>query len=472
MRSLFGEPETAQQGSSAPAQWGEIQWLLMGAAWIAGALFFQGCGSQGAQGRILDAGWTDGNVVGDAGDGGGDSSEMDAGRTCDGSDISDLPLVEAGRLALGTSVRDQIQEACQVDEWSFAAPSGASIQLGLASVGLQQVRAQILWPDDTKAASPIAEVTAPGGRAPRQVTFVPERSGEFMVRVFTRDPTAQEHYSLELSCLDHCRLVTTRYPILLVHGWTGFDQIGPLTYFYGVADALTEDGYLVHAVQLDPYNSTEIRSLQLTDQVLDFLVESRSRKVDLIAHSQGGLDCRRMISTIGLGDRVSALVTIATPHHGTPVADVALGYLPGATDEALDFLLNLLGATVTGSQSDAKAAFRSMSRRYVEDEFNPSNPDDPRVEYLSWTGLTCPFGRRCGDVCDVEIRWSYDLIESMEGDNDGIVPVDSAVWGEYQGTLPADHFDEVGQIAGVTGPNFDHIEFYRMVAGELAARGH
>ena len=102
---------------------------------------------------------------------------------------------------------------------------------------------------------------------------------------------------------------------------------------------------------------------------------------------------------------------------------------------------------------------------------NPENPDDPRVEYLSWTGLTYPFGRRCGDVCEVEIRWSYDLMYAMDGDNDGIVLVASGFWGQFQGTLPADHFDEVAQLLGVTGPNFDHIEIYRMVAEEWAARG-
>ncbi len=72
----------------------------------------------------------------------------------------------------------------------------------------------------------------------------------------------------------------------------------------------------------------------------------------------------------------------------------------------------------------------------------------------------------------MEIRWSYDLISTMDGDKDGIVPVASGIWGKFQGTLPADHFDEVGQLLGVTGPNCDHIEFYRMVAEELAARGH
>ena len=135
-------------------------------------------------------------------------------------------------------------------------------------------------------------------------------------------------------------------------------------------------------------------------------------------------------------------------------------------------MLELLGATAVGSESDAEASFESMTTSYVQDTFNPANPDDPRVSYVSYKGKTCPLGITCGDVCDVEIRWSYDLIYLQAGDNDGIVPVSSASWGDDRGELAADHFDEVGQLFGITGPNFDHEEFYSGVALDLALEGH
>src|SRR5207249_8887306 len=45
------------------------------------------------------------------------------------------------------------------------------------------------------------------------------------------------------------------------------------------------------------------------------------RSVNIVAHSMGGLDARYAISQLGLGGRVASLITIGTPHLGTPLAD-------------------------------------------------------------------------------------------------------------------------------------------------------
>jgi triacylglycerol esterase/lipase EstA (alpha/beta hydrolase family) len=297
------------------------------------------------------------------------------------------------------------------------------------------------------------------------------RSGEFFLAVRGVDVRPALSYSLSVECTAGCDLEATRFPVVMVHGWTGFGEIGPVEYFYGVYDDLMPRGYLLYIAELDPYNSTEVRSGQLAAQIDDFLVRGRARKVDIVAHSQGGLDARRAVSTLMYGDSVGALATIATPHRGTVIADIALGTLPGPGEEALFFLLNLIGATATGREQEARDSFASLTEDYVQNVFNPANPDDPRVTYISWTGLTCLYAIECGDACDVEIRWSYDIIYLNRGDNDGIVPVSSAPWGDYMGEIPADHFDEVGQLFGVTGPNFHHLEFYHDVMLEIAGRG-
>ena len=58
--------------------------------------------------------------------------------------------------------------------------------------------------------------------------------------------------------------------------------------------------------------------------------------------------------------------------------------------------------------------------------------------------------------------------------NDGLVTVQSARWGTFIGCYPADHFDEVGQIAH-TGPNpesgFDHVVLYRDLVRRLRDDG-
>src|SRR4051794_21594508 len=115
------------------------------------------------------------------------------------------------------------------------------------------------------------------------------------------------------------------YPVILAHGMAGFERIGPLNYFFNVASDLRAHGETVFESQVSPYNSSGVRAAELATFIDDTLRTTKACKVNLVAHSQGGLDGRYLISTLHYGDRVAALATVGTPHQGTPVADVALG---------------------------------------------------------------------------------------------------------------------------------------------------
>jgi triacylglycerol lipase len=284
------------------------------------------------------------------------------------------------------------------------------------------------------------------------------------------------------------------YPMVLCHGFTGFEKIGPISYFYGVAEALRADGHEVYTPVVDPYNSSEIRGAELQKQVEAILASTGAAKVNLICHSQGGLDCRYVASN--LGERVASVVTIATPHHGTPVADIATGDLPGPVKAAVDALLNLIGAAISGGKGDqdSDAALKAMSSAGAL-AFGRAHPDDPRVAYYSIAGRSnmASGDDTCGSATQAPFvaRWnSYldqvDALLSPTGtilsnnvspppSNDGLVPVGSAHYGTFLGCIPADHFDEVCQIAGDVpgnGNKFDCVLFYRQLAEWLVARGY
>jgi triacylglycerol esterase/lipase EstA (alpha/beta hydrolase family) len=406
-----------------------------------------------------------------------DADEDDGGPDADEDEPlecgPELEVVDRGVLELdGGAVAGEV-EPCSVDRYALVAAYGSRVELELTLRGLFGVEAAVAYPDAADWDRRLAEASAIEIGAPVELELEPHRSGEYAVLVRAALPEVAQRYDLAARCAAGCDLEATRYPILLVHGWTGFDEIGPLEYFYHVPDELVGHGYLVAVATLDPYNSIEVRAGQLAPQVDELLTEARATKVNIIAHSQGGLDSRHLITTLGYGDRVASLTTIATPHQGTPICDVALGILPGPGEEVLAGLLNLIGAGVMGSdESDARASFASLSEDYVQNVFNPATPDDPRVHYISWMGRTCLLGDDCGDVCDVEIFWSYEILLSISGENDGIVPVSSAPWGDYRGEVPADHFDEVGQLFGVTNENFDHLAFYLERARDLIRDGH
>jgi hypothetical protein len=56
--------------------------------------------------------------------------------------------------------------------------------------------------------------------------------------------------------------------------------------------------------------------------------------------------------------------------------------------------------------------------------------------------------------------------------NDGLVSVASAKWGHFMGCVPADHTEEVCQIANpVAGSGFRCQDFYRGIANWLDSQG-
>lgn len=396
-------------------------------------------------------------------------------------DPADLALAERGYLPRGHDAGGELLPACAEHRWYVAFPDESSWQIRLTRKdGPGPLRAVLAYPDEPADLLWQTALTPPlvSGDQPAEAIFAVPRSGEFAIHVRSDSPDQPAVYDLQFVCVLGCDRETTRFPVVLVHGWTGFQSIGPLTYFYNVTNDLESLGYPVEVALLDPYNSSTVRSGQLAEQVSEFLVGQRARKVDLLGHSQGGIDSRAVVASHGFGDRVSALVTVASPHRGTYVTDLALGLAPGGVEAALSGLLNLLGAVTAQQKSDAAASFYSLSESYMQGEFNPMNPDDPRVQYISYTGRTCdavgflnPLND-CHDLVDPLIGWSYAILQLARGANDGLVTIDSAMWGDYRGEMGADHIDEVGQILGVTDPNFSHLEFYRGLARDLAWEAH
>lgn len=263
-------------------------------------------------------------------------------------------------------------------------------------------------------------------------------------------------------------------PIVLMHGMAGFESIGPAEYFYGVADALRDDGYTVLVTVVDPFQSVEIRAAQAKEQIDAFMQENGVVRVHLIGHSQGGLDARFAVSSLGLGDRVATVTTIATPHRGIELVDVSTGVLGGDAGAALIALSSAFLGTTTGTQADLAAQLKEIGHGYCHDVFNPENPDDARVEYYSVSGVTQPWltvDLTSTDIVDPLMLPAYWMNVALESENDGLVPLESAKWGEFLGTVPADHLDEMGWFPEIPQPAFDHLAFYRKLGAFVNGDG-
>src|SRR5262249_25581530 len=159
--------------------------------------------------------------------------------------------------------------------------------------------------------------------------------------------------------------------------------------------------------------------VELRDQILKWTDEP----INLIAHSMGGLDCRRLITHLGMAHRVASLTTVATPHRGTHVAD----WFCANFQHRFPLLLTLeaLGMNIDGFR-DCKTNFCTS--------FNDSTPNHPDVRYFSYGASVSP--QRLTPM----LRRTWQILSPVEGANDGLVSVQSAHWGEYLGTLSVDHF--------------------------------
>lgn len=263
-------------------------------------------------------------------------------------------------------------------------------------------------------------------------------------------------------------------PIVLAHGLLGFNELTPIPflpsvqYWHGIKDALTAQGAEVMCAQVPPSSSIEDRATKLKEDIEAAL--GKGRKVNIIAHSMGGLDARYMIARDPpSGVEVSSLVTVATPHRGSSFADILLDP-SGKGPIHLPKFYSLIAAAGLGT-----AAFSQLTQAYASATFNPSVPDSPSTRYFS-------YGARCAIPPLLSpFRQSWRVLDEKEGANDGLVSVNSSRWGEYKGTLVGvSHLDLINwsneirwRVREVMGMRrtFNAVALYLDVADMLAKEG-
>jgi triacylglycerol lipase len=231
----------------------------------------------------------------------------------------------------------------------------------------------------------------------------------------------------------------TRHPIVLVHGFAGFDSIRlgreRHDYFRGIRKHLEKLGHRVEVVRLPPLAGVENRASRLVEQVRAL----GSKRVNLVAHSMGGLDARYAITKLGLADCVASLTTVGTPHRGTPIAN--------GTKHLASWLRRL----------GAEGIWDVSTHRMLE--FNRDVPDVPEVEYFSYVSSVDPRARETPMLLKPALLL-------MGSPSDGLVPLESQRWGNVAGELAVDHWGQIGWSRG-----FDAGALYEQIALRLWQRG-
>lgn len=279
----------------------------------------------------------------------------------------------------------------------------------------------------------------------------------------------------------------TRYPIVLVHGLFGFDNIGPVEYWYGIPGALRHDGARVYVAQVSASNSTEVRGEQLLTQVKQILAATGAAKVNLIGHSHGGPTARYVASV--RPDLVASVTSVGGVNKGSKVADILIGIAPdGSLSNAvlasitngLSQLISFLSGSPNLPQN-ANAANVSLSTAGSL-KFNAAHPEGipttacgegayqvNGVRYFSWSGAK-PYTNVL-DIVDPALALTSLAFGSAK--NDGLVASCSSHLGRViRDDYGMNHLDEVNQTIGLvnifeTSP----VTLYRQQANRLKNLG-
>jgi len=278
----------------------------------------------------------------------------------------------------------------------------------------------------------------------------------------------------------------TRYPIVLAHGLSGFRQLfGVVDYFFGIPSDLQSGGAKVFVTQVSAFGSAEQRGEQLLQQIEFIVASTGSGKVNLIGHSQGGLDARYVMAV--RPDLIASLTTVATPHTGADLADfLADNLTPGGFNETVvAALANSLGTildllTGTAEPQNAIGALESLSSAGAA-AFNQRFPAGLATTHCGATPATAggiPLFSWAGtrpvtnlfDLSDVALAIT-SLFYSE--DSDGLVGRCSGHFGKVlRDDYAMNHLDEVNQLFGMTQIfATDPVSVFRSHANRLRNAG-
>ena len=262
----------------------------------------------------------------------------------------------------------------------------------------------------------------------------------------------------------------TKYPLLMVHG-VFFRDFRYLNYWGRIPKELIRNGATVYYGQQQSAAAVEDSGKELAERIRQIVEETGCEKVNIIAHSKGGLDSRAAIAHAGCAPYVATLTTINTPHRGCIFAEYLLGKVPQAARLKIAAAYNAAMKQVGDPNPDFLAAVTDLTESACLRR-NEATPDAPGVVYESVMSYC-----KKAQHGKFPLNMTYPIVKHFDGLNDGLVSVESAKWGERftllepQGKRGISHGDVVDlNRENIRG--FDVREFYVKLAAGLKRRGY
>lgn len=255
-----------------------------------------------------------------------------------------------------------------------------------------------------------------------------------------------------------------KYPILLVHGIILKD-----TFFFkafgNIPNVLKEEGFCVYCSTNDGVGTIENNAEQLKTQITKILQKEKTDKINIIAHSKGGLDCKYMIQNLNMQDKIASLTTICTPHKGSQLASTILDW-PKWILIISSSLINLCYKILGDKKPNVLEACNQLRAVSKIEDYTINFSD--KVYCQSYSSIL----KKSTD--DILMTIPHIILKQRDNDkSDGMVSNKSAQFGEYKGNCIEDSIShtEIVDLMTNTKKKKKVYKFYKEVCNNLTKQG-
>ncbi|QQO09987.1 esterase/lipase family protein [Breznakiella homolactica] len=216
--------------------------------------------------------------------------------------------------------------------------------------------------------------------------------------------------------------IDLQYPLVLVHGIVAHDRGGIIDFWGRIPKVLKSYGIDVYLGNTDSWGDYGSNAKLLKQTIDDILAGTNKQKVNIIAHSKGGLDSRYLIWKYNFGEKIASLTTIGTPHHGVDIAEL-IDKQKIVHSRIAKKALHAFGKIYGDKDPNLYNVNTQLTPKYMKD-FNEQVPMDNSVYYQSYyTTMRNSFD-------DLMFFYLHLFTKIKNGSNDGVVTKKSADWGE------------------------------------------
>lgn len=264
-----------------------------------------------------------------------------------------------------------------------------------------------------------------------------------------------------------------KYPVLLVHGM-GFRDNKFVCYWGRIPKIYESLGCKVYFGNQDSNATTETNARVLANKIEQILKETGAEKVNIIAHSKGGMDSRYAITHLNMANKVASLTTLSTPHNGSKTMDILMKF-PHPIIRFGCFFVDIWFKILGDKHPETFKVLLSFTTSKAK-EFNSLTPDKKEVFYQSYAFVMENFSS------DIFMWFPSFVVNALEGENDGLLTPEAVKWGEFKGVFKSEskrgisHCDEVDmrrrRFTKKKGENLSDItDLYKNVFFDLKAKG-